>query len=143
METPTPSLADVLDAQRKLYAKLLELEKKIDALSLKPEKRLLEGGGGRKPNPQHSLLQGRLLAEWLRAKGARYEFSGRDAKAIAGLLKRSLGLEEVVTRWVYAVKNGCVSIFEFEMNLNKYTPVRESAREQVKPGDDLYQGSNR
>lgn len=132
-----PTLADVLEAQRATYRKLLEIERKLDKAEAQGSLGVV-ASGKKKPNPQHVLLQGRLLSEWLKAKGEKYSFAPRDAKAISSLLKRSMTIDELVARWCFAFKNGCSSIFEFEMNFNKYIVVRETGREQVTAGVDLY-----
>ena len=133
----------VMEAQRLIYAKLQQLEKKLDVLlgpADGPQGDLgLKGRKGRKPpNPQHMLLQGRLISEWFRGMGSKYVFSPRDARAISQLLKRGQSMDELIGRWAYAFKHGSTSIFDFEMNFNKYAPSLQSNRPQVAGSTDLY-----
>lgn len=130
---------------RLIWAKLVQMEKKIDALTpavtgVGQASLALPGAGKRKPgNPEHTLLQGRLTAAWLKAKGQRYSFEGgKDAKAISQLLKRGMTIDQLVARWEWAFKNGCVSIFDFNVNFNRYVPVQATHRPQVSGGVDLY-----
>lgn len=126
---------------RIIWKKLVEIEAKVDALKAPATQATLPlATGKKKTNPNHVLLQGRLIQAWLKAKGQRYSFaSGRDSKGVAGLLKRGMTNDELVARWEYAIKNGCDSIFNFEMNFNRYVPVSATSRPQVAGGTDLYE----
>lgn len=134
-----PEGSEELKALRLVFAKLVELEKKIDLLSAPAAQAQMKMKAGSRPvNPMHALLQGRMLAEWMKVRGNRYEFHPRDAKAIASLLKRAMPMDEMVARWTFAFKNGCDSIFIFDMNFNKWSPSLQSTRPQVDGGTDLY-----
>lgn len=148
-ETPAPrkpaSLDEVLNAMRTLWVKLDQVEKKLDAMIVLPpppaqmkQVELVRPKQTRKPNPMHTLLQGRLLSVWSATKGGKYGFAGRDAKAIADLLKRATSVDVLVARWTYAIKHGCDSIFSFEMNFNKWDPSVGSNRPVVEGATDLY-----
>jgi len=128
---------EVMEALRKLWTKVADLEKAI--LAPNPQLAMKVAGRGKKPpNPLHTLLQGRLLADWRKVKLSQYQFAGRDAAAIRDLLKRSIPVDMLVARWNYAIKNGCDSVFSFEMNFNKWDPSQGSNRPVVEGTTDLY-----
>jgi len=134
-EKPQPTLADVLDAQRKTYAKLLDIERLVTSLtnpqgSLAPRKS--------KTDPQHALLRTKMMRVWSTAKGSNYVFDGKDARAIAGLLKKSLPIDEVLARWERAVAAGCGSMRAFEANISNYAATTANARPVVT--GDAYEG---
>lgn len=137
-----PTLADVLEALRKVYAKLLEVERRLQALepSKHPAARaagqLIETKRSVKPNPEHALLRAKLMAAWAQIKGSNYTFDGRDANAVAKLLKRSLTHEEIVARWSRAIGEGCGSIYLFDLNFAKWAPSTTSNRPVV--AGDVY-----
>lgn len=132
---------EVMEALRRLWSKLADLEKKVDSLFTPKGQAAMKlaGAGAKKPpNPAHTLLQGRLLKTWVDVKGVRYAFAARDAKGIADLLRRAIPMDQLVARWVYAIKNGCDSIHSFEMNFNRWDPSVESNRPVVDGTTDLY-----
>lgn len=136
---------DLLNALREHWKKIDALEKKIDKLlAERPQQdRLSLPGSTKTKNPQHALLRGKLLAAWAKTKGSKYSFEGRDAKALASLLRRGLELPAIEAQWVRAMKAGCASIFAFDMNFNAYNAVEGSTTRPSAAGTDLYAGQVR
>lgn len=136
MEAKEPTLADVMDGLRKVYGKLLELERRMDAQT---SLGLAGGKRAKAPDPQHALLRGKLLAIWLKVKGSAYSFDGKDAAALRNLLKRGLAIEELEARWSRAIADGVGSLHVFDLNFSKYAPSTTNARPVLKAGQDAYQ----
>lgn len=142
MTDETKPADPVLEALRKVWTKLTEIEMKVEAVygALQRQGTLNVNGGRKRTNPQFLLLRGRLEAEFLKVRGARYTFDARDGKAVANLLKRGLSVDAVVERWRRALGDPQLSsIFSFDYAFNKYAPTR-GERETVTSGQDVYAG---
>lgn len=129
---------ETMDALRKLWAKVDALEKLLTTPKGQQAMKVAGKAMRKPPNPLHTVLQGRLLQVWREVKPSKYAFAGRDAAAIRDLLRRGIPNDVLVARWGYAIKNGCDSIFSFEMNFNKWDPSVGSNRPVVEGTTDLY-----
>lgn len=141
-EKKPATLDDVLFAQRELYKKFQALEAKVDKLINTQAAMRLPGAKVKKPpNPEFTVLKTKLEMAWHRRNGSKYEFSGKDAKGVAALLKRGKTIDEILIRWDTALQAGCSSILLFELNFAKWAPVEQSTRPMVT--GDIYKGDTR
>ncbi|MDX2014185.1 MAG: hypothetical protein SFW67_28560 [Myxococcaceae bacterium] len=136
-EKPPPTLADLLEAQRKTYALVLEVQRELREMrGTGKQPKLISGGVAKKANPEFALLRAQLLKAWAELKGHPYSFDGKDARAIGALLKRGVTPAEATVRWREAIKQGCGSIHLYELNFSKWVPSTTNNRPTVK--GDIY-----
>lgn len=126
----------------KLFAALAELNEKVDRLvALKPKQKPMTLGNTKvtAENGRFTLLKGKLILGFQKARGVPYVFTPDDAWGISHLLKLALNFDAITQRWTYAVKErGCGSIAQFAKGLNSYTPQTGKAPKEVTVSDDPY-----
>ena len=100
-------------------------------------------GPAKEPRPpgEHQALIDRMTAAFQRIRGAKYGFSGRDAKAVADL-RQKYAADDIAARWESALQTegyrGCSAIYELPAKWNHHTNRSNAAptSQQLAPTDE-------